>query len=181
MKIRDIAKLAGVSTATVSHVINGTRFVSEELKQKVREVIEHNGYTPNAHARNLASRQSRTFGLILSDLSNPFFPDLVKSIQECAITEGYDVTMANTNYDPQRTLASVQRMLEQRVSGRSWIMDDDYTIADIATWPWVRNLVGFYGAGELVGYAEFTNVQRVLEAFVARPAVARGLAIPAAP
>jgi DNA-binding LacI/PurR family transcriptional regulator len=117
MKIRDIANLAGVSTATVSHVLNNTRFVSEELKQKVREIIEHNGYTPNAHARNLASRQSRTFGLILSDLSNPFFPDLVKSIQECAIAEGYDVTMANTNYDPQRTLASVQRMLEQRVSG----------------------------------------------------------------
>jgi DNA-binding LacI/PurR family transcriptional regulator len=117
MKIRDIANLAGVSTATVSHVINSTRFVSEEVKQKVLEVIEHNGYTPNAHARNLASRQSRTFGLILSDLSNPFFPDLVKSIQECAITKGYDVMMANTNYDQQRTLVSVQRMLEQRVSG----------------------------------------------------------------
>jgi DNA-binding LacI/PurR family transcriptional regulator len=117
MKIRDIANLAGVSTATVSHVINSTRFVSEEVKQKVLEVIEHNGYTPNAHARNLASRQNRTFGLILSDLSNPFFPDLVKSIQECAITEGYDVMMANTNYDQQRTLVSVRRMLEQRVCG----------------------------------------------------------------
>jgi LacI family transcriptional regulator len=117
MKIRDIAKLAGVSTATVSHVVNNTRFVSEEVKQKVLDVIERNGYTPNAHARNLASRQSRTFGLILSDLSDPFFPDLVKSIQECAIGQGYDITMANTNYDPPRTLACVQRMLEQRVSG----------------------------------------------------------------
>lgn len=117
MKIRDIANLAGVSTATVSHVINNTRFVSAEVKQKVQEVIERNGYTPNAHARNLASKQNYTFGLILSDLSNPFFPDLVKSIQECAIAQGYDITMANTNYDPQRTLASVQRMLEQRVGG----------------------------------------------------------------
>lgn len=117
MKIRDIARLAGVSTATVSHVINGTRYVSDEVKEKVRAVIERTGYTPNAHARNLATRQAHTFGLILSDLSNPFFPELVKSIQECAVELGYDLTMANTNYDPERTLASVQRMLEQRVSG----------------------------------------------------------------
>lgn len=73
MKIRDIARLAGVSTATVSHVINNTRYVSDEIKQKVRDVIERNGYTPNAHARNLATRQNHTFGLILSDISNPFF------------------------------------------------------------------------------------------------------------
>lgn len=117
MKIRDIARLAEVSTATVSHVINGTRYVSDEVKEKVRAVIERTGYTPNAHARNLATRQAHTFGLILSDLSNPFFPELVKSIQECAVELGYDLTMANTNYDPERTLASVQRMLEQRVSG----------------------------------------------------------------
>ena len=117
MKIRDIASSAGVSTATVSHVINNTRFVSEETKRKVLEVIERSGYTPNAHARNLATKQNHTLGLILSDLSNPFFPELVKSIQERAIELGYDITMANTNYDSGRTLASVQRMLEQRVSG----------------------------------------------------------------
>ena len=117
MKIRDIAKLAGVSTATVSHVINSTRFVSDEVKQKVQQVIKSNGYTPNAHARNLAMQRNHTFGLILSDLSNPFFPELVKSIQECANQKGYEITLANTNYDAERTLASVQRMLEQRVSG----------------------------------------------------------------
>lgn len=117
MKIRDIARLAEVSTATVSHVINGTRYVSDEVKQRVQEVIERNGYTPNAHARNLATRNNHTFGLILSDLSNPFFPELVKSIQECANQKGYEITLANTNYDAGRTVASVQRMLEQRVSG----------------------------------------------------------------
>ncbi|MFN0086165.1 MAG: LacI family DNA-binding transcriptional regulator [Blastocatellia bacterium] len=117
MKIRDIARLADVSTATVSHVINGTRYVSDEVKEKVREVIERTGYTPNAHARSLATRQNHTFGLILSDISNPFFPELVKSIQECAIEQGYEITMTNTNYDPERAVSSVQRMLEQRVSG----------------------------------------------------------------
>ncbi len=70
-------------------------------------------------------------------------------------------------------------VLEQRLTGRAWIMGDDYTIADIAVFPWVRNLIGFYGAGELVGIHNFPQVNRALAAFVARPAVARGLAIPA--
>ena len=72
-------------------------------------------------------------------------------------------------------------VLDQRLASRKWIMGDAYTIADIATFPWVRNLVGFYEAGDLVGYADFKNVARVLEAFLARPAVARGLNIPPRP
>ena len=72
-------------------------------------------------------------------------------------------------------------VLNQRLQGRQWIMGDDYTIADIATWPWVRNLVERYKATDLVGYADFTEVQRVLSNFVARTAVQKGLAIPAAP
>ncbi|HEY1226915.1 MAG TPA: glutathione S-transferase N-terminal domain-containing protein [Ramlibacter sp.] len=72
-------------------------------------------------------------------------------------------------------------VLDKHLEGRSWIMGEEYTIADIATFPWVNNLIGFYGAGELVGFESFRNVARVLQAFVARPAVARGLQIPAAP
>jgi GSH-dependent disulfide-bond oxidoreductase len=70
-------------------------------------------------------------------------------------------------------------VLNKRLEGRAWIMGDEYTIADIATFPWIRNLLGFYAAGDLVGIADFPNVTRVLDAFVARPAVQRGLAIPA--
>jgi len=70
-------------------------------------------------------------------------------------------------------------VLDQRLEGRQWIIGDDYTIADIATFGWVRNLIGFYEAGDLVGYGDFKNVARVLEAFLARPAVKRGLNIPA--
>jgi GST-like protein len=70
-------------------------------------------------------------------------------------------------------------VLDKHLEGRDWIMGADYTIADIAVFPWVRNLVGFYEAGDLVGFADFQNVARVLAAFVARPAVARGLTIPA--
>ena len=71
-------------------------------------------------------------------------------------------------------------VLDSHLQGRAWVMGDGYSIADIAIFPWVRNLVGFYGAGELVHFDRFANVQRVLDAFVARPAVQRGLAIPAA-
>ncbi|HYP71168.1 MAG TPA: glutathione S-transferase N-terminal domain-containing protein [Variovorax sp.] len=70
-------------------------------------------------------------------------------------------------------------VLDQRLQGRNWVMGDEYTIADVAIFPWVRNLVGFYEAGDLVGFSEFANVKRSLDAFVARPAVARGLTIPA--
>lgn len=72
-------------------------------------------------------------------------------------------------------------VLDQRLAGRDWIMGSDYTIADIATFPWVRNLVGFYGAGDLVGFGDFPEVERVLKTFLDRPAVQKGLTIPAAP
>ncbi len=73
------------------------------------------------------------------------------------------------------------RVINQRLEGRAWLMGDDYSIADIALFPWVRNLVGFYEARDLVGYADFPEVDRVLQTFVSRPAVARGLTIPAVP
>ena len=99
---------------------------------------------------------------------------------------GFFQKFAGKDYEDKRPrdryVAESKRLLavlDQRLAGRDWVMGRDYTIADIAILPWVRNLVGFYGAGELVDFDSFTNVQRVLAAFVARPAVARGLTIPA--
>jgi GSH-dependent disulfide-bond oxidoreductase len=77
--------------------------------------------------------------------------------------------------------ARLLAVLDQQLANRAWIMGDDYTIADIATFPWINNLIGFYGAGELVRSAEFANVTRVLNAFKARPGVVRGLNIPPRP
>jgi GST-like protein len=101
---------------------------------------------------------------------------------------GFFHKFAGRHYEDKRPLeryvAEAKRLLavlEGQLAGRSWIMGDTYTIADIAIWPWVRNLVGFYEAGELIGMQDFANVARVLDAFVARPAVIRGHAIPAAP
>jgi GSH-dependent disulfide-bond oxidoreductase len=82
----------------------------------------------------------------------------------------------------ERYVAESKRLLnvlDQRLAGRSWIMGDSYTIADIATFPWVRNLIGFYEAGDIAGITDFSHVTRALAAFVARPAVVKGLAIPA--
>jgi len=100
---------------------------------------------------------------------------------------GFFHKFAGKDYEDKRPrdryVAESKRLLavlDQHLENRSWIMGDEYTIADIATFPWVNNLVGFYGAGELVGYQDFKNVARVVQAFVARPAVARGLAIPPA-
>ncbi len=101
---------------------------------------------------------------------------------------GFFHKFAGKDYEDKRPrdryVAESRRLLgvlDKHLAGRDWIMGSDYGIADIAIWPWVNNLVGFYGAGELVGFNDFANVQRVLAAFVARPAVQRGLKIPARP
>jgi GST-like protein len=101
---------------------------------------------------------------------------------------GFFHKFAGREYEDKRPrdryVAEAKRLLnvlEQRLAGRAWIMGDEYTIADIATFPWINNLVGFYGAGDLVGFASFGNVARVLQAFLVRPAVARGLQIPKRP
>lgn len=99
---------------------------------------------------------------------------------------GFFHKFAGKDYEDKRPrdryVAETKRLLgvlNERLKSRAWIMGKDYSIADIAVFPWVRNLVGFYGAGELVGFGDFPEVQRVLDAFVARPAVQRGLNIPA--
>ena len=101
---------------------------------------------------------------------------------------GFFHKFAGRDYEDKRPrdryVAESRRLLavlDRQLADRAWIMGDEYTVADIATFPWVNNLVGFYGAGELVGFDEFVNVKRTLEAFLARPAVVRGLNIPPRP
>ncbi len=98
---------------------------------------------------------------------------------------GFFNKFAGKDYEDKRPrdryVAESRRLLnvlDKHLAGREWILGDEYTIADIASFPWVNNLVGFYEAGALVGFDDFTNVKRVLAAFLARPAVQRGLAIP---
>ena len=115
--IKEVARHAGVSTATVSHVINGTRYVSDEVRDRVLASIEECRYYPNEHARSLASGRSRMIGLVISDIANPFFPELVKAIEAAAFEQGYDIVLSNTNYDPERTSHYVRRFIERKVAG----------------------------------------------------------------
>ncbi|MBL8334133.1 MAG: glutathione S-transferase family protein, partial [Rubrivivax sp.] len=98
---------------------------------------------------------------------------------------GFFTKFAGKDFEDKRPrdryVAEARRLLgvlDGRLKGRSWVMGDEYTVADIAILPWVNNLIAFYGAGDLVGWRDFTEVQRVLAAFLARPAVQRGLNVP---
>jgi len=117
MRIKDVAREAGVSTATVSHVINKTKYVSDETRDKVLKAIEKFNFYPNAHARMLAMGRSNIIGLLVSDISNPFFPELVKSIETAVFEHGYNLMLFNTNYDTQRAADYVRRLIQMRVAG----------------------------------------------------------------
>ena len=115
--IRDVAKAAGVSTATVSNVLNKTGKVGPRTHRLVLTAVKRLGYFPDVHARHLASRESRTLGIIVSDIENPFFPEVIKSFETRARELGYDAILSDTNYDPRRTREAAQRMMEHKVRG----------------------------------------------------------------
>jgi LacI family transcriptional regulator len=117
MRIKDVAREAGVSTATVSNVINNTKYVTDVTRERVLRAIKSCNYYANAHARTLASGRSNIIGLLVSDISNPFFPELVKSIEEAAFECGYSVILVNTNYDAKRAADYVRRLIELNVAG----------------------------------------------------------------
>src|SRR5205814_10308381 len=99
MRIKDIAREAGVSTATVSHVINKTKYVSDGTLLKVQHAIEKFDYHPNAHAQMLALGRSKLSGLLVSDIANPFYPEIIKSIEAAVFAGGYEVILSNTHYE----------------------------------------------------------------------------------
>jgi DNA-binding LacI/PurR family transcriptional regulator len=117
MNITAVAKRAGVSTATVSRVMNGTATVSPETAERVREAVEALNFYPDINARTLGSGRSGLYGLIISDITNPYFPELVKAFEDIAVEHGQDVLIANTDYDPKRMETCVIRMLQRKVDG----------------------------------------------------------------
>lgn len=112
-----VARRARVSTATVSRVINGTAFVAPETAARVRDAIEALNFYPDVNARTLGSGRSGMYGLIISDITNPYFPELVKAFEDIAVEHQQEVLIANTNYDPQRMETCVTRMLQRKVDG----------------------------------------------------------------
>lgn len=117
MNIKEVAVRAKVSTATISRTINNSGLVSPRTADKVWKAIRELGFYPNTQARALVSGRSRMFGLIISDIANPFFPELVKSFENAAILQGYEVIIANTDYESDRMTVCVRRMIERKVEG----------------------------------------------------------------
>src|SRR5215218_8164029 len=113
----DVARLADVSVATVSHVINGTRFVSPERADRVRSAMDELGYTPDATARSLRVGRTETIGLIIPDNSNPFFAELAHRIEESGFNAGYTTILANSNERPDRERKYVSTLISKRVDG----------------------------------------------------------------
>ncbi len=173
-------------------------FLSLSPNNKIPAILDPNG----PHGAPMALFESGAILLYLADKTGQFIPadaaERYETIQWLMFQMGgigpmfgqlgFFHKFAGKDYDDKRPrdryVAEAKRLLgvlNTRLEGRDWVMGDAYTIADIAIFPWVRNLIGFYGAGEIVGFESFPNVARVLAAFNARPAVVRGLSIPAAP
>jgi len=117
MDIREIARRARVSTATVSRAINRVPSVDPQLSKRVWKVVEELGYFPNTQARALVSGKSRIFGLIVSEITNPFFPEIVQTFENLAVENNYEILLTSTVHDPKRMELSVRRMIERRVDG----------------------------------------------------------------
>ena len=117
MDIRDVARRARVSTATVSRTVNQVATVDAQLAKRVWKAIAELGYYPNRQARALVSGRSRVFGLIVSEITNPFFPEIVQTFETLAVEQNYEILLTSTIHDPTRMELAVRRMIEGRVDG----------------------------------------------------------------
>ena len=117
VSIRDVARSAGVSIATVSRAVNHIPTVDPALAKRVWRAVEEVGYVPNPQARALVSGRSRMLGLIVSEITNPFFPELVQEFENLAVAQGYEVLIGSTNYEAERTESLIRRMLQRNVDG----------------------------------------------------------------
>src|ERR1700758_4036807 len=117
MDIREIARRAKVSIATVSRTVNRVPTVDPQLARRVWKVVDQLGYYPNTQARALVSGKSRIFGLVVSEITNPFFPEIVQTFEELAVQNDYEILLTSTVHDTKRMKSSVRRMIERRVDG----------------------------------------------------------------
>lgn len=115
--IKDVAKHAGVSTSTVSHVLNKTRYVSEDVSQRVMAAVEELRYAPSALARSLKVNNTKTFGMLVTTSTNPFFGEVLKGVERRCYEQGYNLILCNTEGDIDRMHANLDTLLQKRVDG----------------------------------------------------------------
>ncbi len=125
--IRDVARLAGVSIATVSHVINETRYVSDELVCRVNKAMEELDYSPNLLASSLRGGETKTIGLIIPDISNQFFAEISRKIEDNGLAHGYSLIICNTDDDPEKEKQYIDVLLSKQVDGFIFISAGDET------------------------------------------------------
>lgn len=124
MNLEEVAKRAGVSTATVSRVLNNIDVVRKATRVKVLQAVQDLNYYPNLHARTLAGGKSRTLGMIVSNMENPFFFDVFRALEAEARAQGYDVVVANTDYQPEQLTRSIRLMIGRRVDGLALVVSE---------------------------------------------------------
>ena len=156
MNLEQVARRAKVSTATVSRVLNNASVVKSSTRARVEKAIEELRYHPNLHARNLAGGKSRTIGVIASNMENPFFFDIYKTVESGAHTRGYELVVANTDYRSEQLVASIRLMIGRRVAGLAVIVSemDPALIRELAD---SRIPVVFYDVGTARG--NITNIR----------------------
>ena len=116
--IADVAELAGVSKSTVSRVLNDrTHYMREDTQARVLQVVAELGYRPSSVARSLVSKRTHTIGLLISDVGNPFYPEVIHGVEEIALKHDYDVFLGNTGYDLDRGMALVRSLADKSVDG----------------------------------------------------------------
>lgn len=115
--MKDIARLAKVSTSTVSHVINNSRFVSEEIREKVLRVVKELNYTPSALARSLKVNETKTIGMLVTATSNPFFAEVMAGVEQYCQQHHYNLIIATTNGDNERLQHHLQMLIQRKVDG----------------------------------------------------------------
>jgi LacI family transcriptional regulator len=115
--VKDVAEKSGVSVSTVSHVINGTRFVSEDLRNKVREAMNALDYKPNLIARSLRTKRSHVLGLIIADITNPYYSEIARNIEYLGHLQDYTVMLCNSEGDPIKEEFYIRRLSEARADG----------------------------------------------------------------
>jgi LacI family transcriptional regulator len=124
MNLEEVARRAKVSTATVSRVVNNAGVVRSSTRARVMKVIADLNYHPNLHARSLAAGKSRTLGIVVSNMENPFFFDIVCHVESAAHKRGYEIVVANTNYEAEQLVKSIRLMVGRRVAGLAAIVSE---------------------------------------------------------
>lgn len=164
--MRDVATRAGVSPATVSRVLNNTLYIADETKQRVLDVVGELNYFKNVHARRLATGQSDLFGLVISEIANPYFPEVIRGFQAAAWDRGLDVLLLNTEYSETRTQLVIRKLVESDVRGVAIMTSsiDNSVIAPLTEAGIVVTFSNLYAADKFVSNVSIDYNRGIVQA-----------------